>query len=99
MSDKTFRTCRFHNGDQFVCVLAREGRTRLHITYIASSGIEHRSIPKTDSLYLQPLPHPDGRMIPKGYPIQRMVRRFAAIGRERGITESAKAELARARAE
>jgi hypothetical protein len=89
------------------CALVRRGRTRLHITFISDAGIEHRSLPLDSERYLKPLPDlitvcdgPNGqydRVTP--YPIARLVKRFAAIGRERGITEAAKAELALARKE
>lgn len=98
MSATDFTASRFHDGDQYRCVLARPARKHLHITYIDDSGIVHACRPIEEAGRLQPLPHPDGR-ISSGYPLQRLVKRFAAIGRARGITESAKAELSSARAE
>lgn len=90
MNDMTAN--RFHDGEGYRCVLARIGRSKLHITYISDLGVEHRALGMLESLRLEPLPHRGGL-----YPVDRMVRRFAAIGRARGITEAAKAELSRAR--
>lgn len=89
---KTFTVNRFDDGEGSRCVLARLGRTKLHVTFITENGIEHRALSKTKSTELKPLPFKGGE-----YPVQRLVKRFAAIGRARGITEAAKAELSAAR--
>lgn len=84
-------TGRFHDGEGWRCVLAREGRTRFHVTYISDAGVVHRAEPREASRYIRPL-------LRKGepYPVKRMVKMFREIGRERGITEAAKEELRRA---
>jgi hypothetical protein len=83
-------TARFHDGEGWRCVLAREGRTHLHVTYISDAGVIHRAEPREDARYLQPLLL---KTVP--YPVERLTRKMRAVGRERGITEAAKAELAR----
>jgi hypothetical protein len=81
---------RYHDDEGYRCVLAREGRTHLHVTFISDLGIVHRTEPREALRHLQPLMLKD-----RAYPVSRMVRKFREIGRERGITEAAKAELAR----
>jgi hypothetical protein len=83
-------TARFHDDEGWRCVLAREGRTNLHVTYISDAGIIHRTAPRDCLRFLQPL-----LLKAAPYPVDRMVRKFREVGRERGITEAAKAELAR----
>lgn len=80
---------RFHDGDHYVSVLAREGRTRLHITYRDDCGVAHRALPREDAKFLSPL-YRNG----KPYPVDRMVRHLKALGRSAGITQAAKDELA-----
>jgi hypothetical protein len=83
-------TARFHDEEGWRCVLAREGRTHLHVTFISDLGIVHRTEPRDGIRFLQPL-----MLRGSPYPVSRMVRKFREVGRERGITEAAKAELAR----
>lgn len=84
-------TGRFHDGEGWRAALLREGRTRLHVTYITETGVTHRAVPREEIRYITPL-------LRKGeaYPVKRMVSKFREVGRERGITEAAKDECARA---
>lgn len=82
---------RFHDGQRFVAALAREGRTRLHLVVIDDAGVRRLTVPKDEARYLRPL-----LLRGKPYPVERAVRKFRAFGRERGITDAAKDELARA---
>lgn len=84
-------TGRYFAGDGWHPALLREGRTRLHVTHLTDSGVAHRAVPREEVRGVQPLPFRGG-----AYPVARMVRQLRAIGRERGITEAAKAELSRA---
>lgn len=72
--------------------LVREGRTRLHVTYLAGTGVVHRAIARQEARGIRPLLHRG-----QPYPVNRMVRKFREIGRTRGITEAAKDELSRAK--
>jgi hypothetical protein len=86
-----YTTARFHDGERYLCVLAREGHKLTHLTFISELGIVHRAVDREDGRYLRPL-------LRKGspYPVSRMVSKFRDIGRARGITEAAKEELRRA---
>lgn len=84
---------RFHDGERFVSALAREGRSKLHLVMMDDAGIRRLSVPLEEARYLRPL-----ELRGKPYPVERMVRKFRAFGRERGITEAAKLELERATA-
>jgi len=83
-----YRTARFHDGERYIAVLAREGRTRLHITFRDDSGIVHRALPREDARHLSILLHHG-----KPYSIERMVRRLSGLGHTVGITQAAKNEL------
>lgn len=84
---------RFHDGERYVCVLARSGRTKLHITHIDEPGVVHRAVPLAEARSLTPLPYRAG-----AYPVELCVKALRRVGRERGITEAAKEELKRASA-
>lgn len=89
--ESEFRTGRYHDGDQHNTCLYRMGHKRVHITYVASTGIVHRAEPMEEARQIEPLTFKGG-----DYPLDRMIRRYLRIGRMLGITESAKAELTRA---
>src|SRR3990167_7631896 len=89
----TATAIRFHDGERWLCALARDGRKRLHLTYRDDTGIRHAAVPLEDGRHARPLTI---RGAP--YPVERMVRQFRRIGREHGITEAAKRELAVAQA-
>jgi hypothetical protein len=93
MTESEYTTGRFHDGEGWRVSLLREGRTRLHITCITDTGVAHSVVPRDEMRHIQPVLY-------KGapYPLTRMVRKFREVGRERGITEAAKEELARASA-
>lgn len=82
---------RFHDGERYVAALAREARVKLHLVYLEDSGVVHRAVDREEARSTKPL-----ELRGRPYPVDRMVRKFRAIGRARGITEAAKAELARA---
>lgn len=91
MSAAEYRTGRFNDGEAYGTCLWRRGTTRLHVTYIGTTGISHRAIPATLERFIEPLEYRGG-----DYPLDRMVRRYRKIGRALGITEAARAELDRA---
>lgn len=86
MSDQKIRAARFNDGDRSMCVLAREARKLLHITFIdgGEQYIVHRTVPLDEREHLRDLP---------GYTPAKLAKRFRALGRDRGITEAALAEL------
>lgn len=84
---------RFHDGERYVAALAREGRSKLHLVVIEDAGVRRLSVPLDEGRYIRPL-----ELRGKPYPVDRMVKKFRAFGRERGITEAAKSELERATA-
>lgn len=84
-------TIRFHDGQRYVSALAREGRTKLHVTFIDDCGVVHRAVGRDEGRHVQRLLYHD-----RDYPLQRMVRHLRRIGRERGITAAATAELRKA---
>jgi len=76
-------------GGRFCCALARVGRTKLHLTFIDNGGVRHVAVPiERFRTHTSPLSYREG-----AYPIPRLVRRLGVVGRERGITEAARAEL------
>jgi len=87
----TYRTARFHTGEGWRCALVREGRTRLHLIVLEESGVRHLAAERSEARSLRPLPYHGA-----DYPVARMVRKFAALGRVRGITQAALAELMQA---
>jgi hypothetical protein len=86
MSD--LQVLRVHDGHRFCTALVKVGNKHMHAVVMDDCGIRVISGPKEDLRYSQPLER-------KGapYPIDRLVRKFRAFGRERGITEAAKAIL------
>jgi hypothetical protein len=89
MSDSI--ACRYHTGECWKATLARPGRTKLHVVYLDDAGLVHRTVSLSEQRELVPLLH-------KGapYPLERMVRKFNAIGRSRGMTQAAADEIQRA---
>jgi hypothetical protein len=93
MMNTEYRTARFHDGERYVTALVRSGRKNLHLTFIDDSGVRHSAPPLEEARYLIPCTR-------KGdfYPVERMVRKLRGAGSRMGITDAAKAELARAEA-
>ena len=89
----TYNTARFHDGECSLVALARTGRTRIHLTFISSTGVRHDTAKLDAARYLTPLTRKG-----QAYPVDRMVRKFRAAALNLGITSAAKVELARATA-
>lgn len=82
---------RFHDGERYVAGLLKVGHKLLKVVCIDDNGVRVLSAPKSEERYASPLQR-------KGqpYPVERLVRKFLAVGRERGITQAAKEILAEA---
>lgn len=80
---------RIHDGERFTTALAREGRTKLHLTVIDDAGVRHLAVPRDEIRQAAPLQRKG-----KPYPVERAIKIMRRVGRERGITEAAKRELA-----
>jgi hypothetical protein len=89
----TYNTVRYHDGECYLAALVRQGRVHLHFTYISATGVRHATAPLKDARYLTPLTRKGS-----AYPVERMVRKLRTAATALGITDSAKAELARAAA-
>ncbi|MEX0733318.1 MAG: hypothetical protein WDZ66_03940 [Steroidobacteraceae bacterium] len=79
---------RYHDGDRYVTALAREARSRLHLTVIDDCGIRHFAVPGDELRRVAPV-----LLHGRTYPVPRLIKFFRRIGRERGITAAAKREL------
>jgi len=84
---------RFHDGERYVVGLAKVGTKHIHVCCIDDAGVRVISAPKEEQRYVTPLLR-DG----KPYSITRLVRKFLAVGRERGITQAAREMLEEATA-
>ena len=84
---------RFHDGERYVAGLAKVGHKRMHVCHIDDLGVRVLVVPKDEERYTLPLER-------KGqpYPLDRLVRKFLAVGRERGITQAAREMLEEAAA-
>ena len=89
-----FHVGRYHDVEGVFACIYRRGRTQLHITTLASTGVRHEAAPLSEERHISAL-HYKGA----DYPLDRAVRKFRRIGRTLGITQAAKGELARAAGE
>lgn len=79
---------RFHDGERYVVGIANVGTKHIHVCCIDDAGVRVISAPKEEERYVTPL-------LRRGepYPVERLVRKFLAVGRQRGITKEARLML------
>lgn len=80
----SIQAVRFHDGQRYCVALVKTGHKHLHAVVIDDCGVRVVSEPKEAQRYTEPLMR---RGAP--YPMDRLVRQFKRIGRERGITAAA----------
>ena len=87
------RVVRIHDGERYVSAIAREGRTKLHLTSIEDAGVRHWTVPLPRDREGREMLTKALERKGKPYPVERAIKTLRRVGRERGITEAAKREL------
>jgi hypothetical protein len=77
---------RFNDGDRWNCALIKIGTKHFHAVHLDDSGVRVTKGPKEDVREMTPLFY---RGAP--YPVARFLKSMRRVGKERGITEAAKA--------
>lgn len=75
---------RYNDGDRWHAALVQLGHKNMHAVVIDDAGVRVISEPLAASRHCQPL-----LLRGKDYPVERMVKLFRRVGKERGITKGA----------